>query len=707
MHRMLLVSLCCYLICISLSLYGMEYRTLFLVHSLIVIQFWVTIIQCNPIVVPSGSVSVRRGQNKTLSCSYEGQRTDLTTICVWDSGRNGTFHGKVYIQQSPNGTCTKLSGNESQYGYSCQAKNVFTITIYNIGEERNGEQWQCHQLIGSTGHYQRSNQITIELQALVPITAVTMTDPRVLTVTMDAGSFETFKCRSSGGLPMATIKWFKVTGDTCSQSGVDITSLVSSSSASNVEGLEYVESILTFTASSKDDGLRICCMASNVAGKQLVSETRLLDVKYNTSISRFDVGAFPNQTIVAINELETVVIVCEVFSNPRSTVRLKQKHMATILVERRNVLQIEYVIQNASCSDAAVYTCSGFNNYTDLKRTPSKELQLLVKCSPRPSDSLEHIKRNFTGYLHGNVTFTFLAMAYPPPMFEWQTWNGTSYNKVNRGSHFITTTDLLTSLTILNIQVDDYVSYILEVSNGIAPNLREHFYLNPQDVPQCPTNFSLLSKSTTMATVQWNGEFNGGLQQSFVLVYKKRPDSKYYTLTKPEDDETVIYKVEISSLEGGKLYDVTLYSKNKIGPCMQNQSLEVKTDTEDITSNHSPIIGGAVGGSLGIVVAVIVLVFILRRKNTLNCACIMSILKEEDAGNDGPDNSHLYTPLEDSNPKSRVYYENTKRVLAAHVSSIINELILLAAHYTREFPPLNVWGAREGTAYRLCKEEDF
>ncbi|XP_052805732.1 uncharacterized protein LOC128235056 isoform X2 [Mya arenaria] len=675
----------------------MEYRKLLFVHLLIAIQVLVTIIQCNPIVVPSGSVSVLRGQNKTLSCSYEGQRTDLTTTCVWDSGRNGTFNYKVYLQQSPNGTCTKLFGNESKYGYSCQGNNVFTITIYNIGEERNGEQWQCHQLIGSTGDYRNSNQITIELQALVPITAVTMTDPTILTVTIDAGSFEIFKCRTSGGLPMATIKWFKVTGDTCSQSGAEITSLVSSSSVSDVEGLDHVESILTFTASSKDNELRICCMASNVAGKQLVSETRILDVKFNTSISRFDVSAFPNQNIVIVNESETVVIVCEVLSNPNSTLRLTQNHMATILIESENIIQIEYIIQYATCSDAAVYTCSGFNNYTDLERTPSKVLQLLVKCSPRPSDSPEHLKRNFTGILDGNVTFTFMAVAYPPPMFEWQMWNGTSYYKVNGGRHLITSSDLLTSLTILHIEKYDFVSYILKVANGIQPYLREPFYLIPRDVPQCPTNFILLSKSTTMATVQWKGEFNGGLQQTFVLIYKKRSDSKYYTITMPVDDETVVYKVEISSLEDGQLYDILLYSLNAIGPCGANASLEVGTDT-DLTPNSAPIIGGVVGGSLGVVVAVIILVFILRRKNTLNCACIMSISMEEDmdsgqnchngdnpgynaavtyevvsatketpvydalnAGNDGPDNSHLYTPLEDSNPKSRVYYENTKR----------------------------------------------
>ncbi|WAR06129.1 hypothetical protein MAR_021498 [Mya arenaria] len=75
-----------------------------------------------------------------------------------------------------------------------------------------------------------------------------------------------------------------------------------------------------------------------------------------------------------------------------------------------------------------------------------------------------------------------MAVAYPPPMFEWQMWNGTSYNKVYGDKYVITSSDLLTTLTILNIQVDDFGSYILNVSNGIQPNLRELFYLNPQEI---------------------------------------------------------------------------------------------------------------------------------------------------------------------------------------------------------------------------------
>ncbi|XP_052810895.1 hemicentin-1-like [Mya arenaria] len=923
----------------------------------------------------------------TLTCSYTGlqagENLSHTTLTVTHRNESSRTKGRIILPE-----CSTFGYIDSAlYSYSC-ANGTLKWTIRNINRTNNEETWTW--VLVTTN---QTEVASINLIVTVPITSVSLTKPTESTVTMNAGTSETFICRTSGGLPKATIKWFKVTGNTCSQSGTEIVSSVSSPTVSVLDNLKLVESTLTFTALSTDNQLRICCSASNVAGIQRVSATKMLDVRYapsdppviegyasgstysmiensteslacsstggnplailtwscfnnqmsnptvqestikravqwtarrnenarctctalhvsrpnqpksafinvnilyppstplfrvsnidvgnsirivrdstqtvecdssgnpspttsdftwrkgfnvvstdsvlnwpggviigdegnytctvettmtpsdqsknaqvamisstvaitvlyppklltlhrrnavegssyflqcqytdgnlrttkamitraadgvtwsgdshtflsinradaglyrctvensmdptgaeiqtgrdtsdfeinvwyNTSITRFDVSAFPNQNIVTINEADHIVLVCEVISNPpNSTVRLKKKNMATILMERNNVFDVDFVIQNASCSDAAIYTCSAFNNYTYMERAPSKELQLLVRCSPRPSDSHDYLRRNLTGTVHGNVTFSFMAVAYPPPMFEWQMWNGTSYNIVHGDKYVITSLDLFTSLTILNIQQDDFDLYILKVSNGIQPPLQELFYLGPQDVPRCPTHFTVLSKSTTLATVQWNGGFNGGLQQTFVLFYKKRSDSKYFPIYVPEDKETLIYNTELTNLEDGQIYDVILYSMNPIGPCVENKSIEIVTDkiSEDIPPKHAPIIGGVVGGSLGVVVAVIVLVLFLGRKNTLNCSLsrkkdiqsgqngqgadnpkynaavtyeVVSATKEKpvyDAltvGNNGLENSHVYTPLEELNQKSHAYYENVRR----------------------------------------------
>ncbi|WAR05676.1 hypothetical protein MAR_021045, partial [Mya arenaria] len=145
-----------------------------------------------------------------------------------------------------------------------------------------------------------------------------MTAPQDSSVTVNAGDSTTFKCRTSGGLPQATIKWFKVTGDTCSQSGTEITSSVSSPSVSVVEGLKQVESTLTFTASGTDNELRICCIASNVAGRQSVSGTKLLNVRYAPSDPPVIEGYASGSTYSMI-ENSTESITCSSTGDPPST----------------------------------------------------------------------------------------------------------------------------------------------------------------------------------------------------------------------------------------------------------------------------------------------------------------------------------------------------------------------------------------------------
>ncbi|XP_052803199.1 hemicentin-1-like isoform X2 [Mya arenaria] len=255
-----------------------------------------------------------------------------------------------------------------------------------------------------------------------------------------------------------------------------------------VDGTSWSGDSHTFQSIHREDaGLYRCTVENSMdpTGAEIQTGNDTADfeinVWYNTSILRFDVSTFPNQNIITVNESERLLIVCEVLSNPDSTIRLKENHMATILLERENVLEVEYVIQNTSCSDSAVYTCSAFNNYTAMERVPFKELQLFVQCSPRPSKHQSHLRRNFTGFLHGNVTFVLMVDAYPLPEFKWQRWNGTFYTEVNGENYVIFSSYLFTSLTILDIKGDSFVPYAVQVSNGIQPNLQEIFYLNHEE----------------------------------------------------------------------------------------------------------------------------------------------------------------------------------------------------------------------------------
>ncbi|XP_052769197.1 uncharacterized protein LOC128209277 [Mya arenaria] len=848
------------------------------------------------VTISSSEVTVPEGLSLTLTCNYTG--IDKLYVIRWtNNGKDSGHKYDITIEQSEPCTIFGKPGlDKTLFTYTC-----FTLTILNVTRDNQNDNLTCQANL----NFNSGNSVIVSVS--VPIKEVIMTDPTESTVTMNEGTSETFKCKTSGGLPQATIKWFKVTDNTCSQSGLEITSSVSSPFVTDVDDLKQVESILTFTAIGSDNGLRICCTASNVEGVKRVSGTKILDVRYapsdppviegyasggtynmiensienltcsssggnplanltwscfnnqmsspieqgrtvkrvvqwtarrnenarctctashavrpnkhqtafvnvnilyspstplfkldntavgssirivsdtiqtvecdssgnpypttsdftwikgtnvvgtgpvlnwpggvmvgddgsytctvettltpsdqskdvkiatnsstlevtvlyppklqtftresalegysfmiqcvysvgnpartkstitrlfngtswsgdshtmhsinradaglhrctventmdptgadtqtgtdtadfeinvwyQTSISRFEFSAFSNQTIITVNESERLMLVCEVLSNPNSTIRLKENHMATVLKEATNALKVEYLIQNATCSDTSVYTCTAFNNYTDMERAPSKELQLFVRCSPRPSNHHSQLRRNFTGFLHGNVTFVSMVFAYPPPEFKWKMWNGTYYKEVNEDNYAIFSSYLLTSLTILDIKEDNFVSYAVQVSNGIQPDLQEIFHLKHQ---------------------------------------------------------------------------------------------VITTTSEDGGSNQASVSGGVIGGCLCIILAVVVIVLLLKRKYDcsikmskkkdiqtendfqesdnlgFNAAVtyeIMPVEKEStdydalNAGNDRPEKSHIYMSLDEStstrnppceNSKSEdPVYKNTKR----------------------------------------------
>jgi hypothetical protein len=108
----------------------------------------------------------------------------------------------------------------------------------------------------------------------VPITSVEVITPISSIITVNENTEIELECKTSGGLPAATVIWYK-NGGTSSQQGneVAINSLIWSSSI-NVNGLEEVISNLKYTPSRNENGWRIYCKARNVVGQALIVSTR-------------------------------------------------------------------------------------------------------------------------------------------------------------------------------------------------------------------------------------------------------------------------------------------------------------------------------------------------------------------------------------------------------------------------------------------------
>lgn len=93
----------------------------------------------------------------------------------------------------------------------------------------------------------------------VPISGVSMTKPASgSTANTVLGRNSTFQCKTSDGLPAATVLWYKDDGDF----GI-VDEFILTEAVSTTKGLVLVSSALIFTPTIDDHSKRIFCTANN------------------------------------------------------------------------------------------------------------------------------------------------------------------------------------------------------------------------------------------------------------------------------------------------------------------------------------------------------------------------------------------------------------------------------------------------------------
>ncbi|XP_052804780.1 hemicentin-1-like isoform X2 [Mya arenaria] len=349
-----------------------------------------------------------------------------------------------------------------------------------------------------------------------------------------------------------------------------------------------------------------------------------INVWYKSSVSKFGLTSHPDAVNVTVDENAALNFFCEVDSNPNSTIifgRSDRLQDNVVLNRTDGFLHLAFDVQQAGCLDTASYYCLGYNNYTDIETAPRKQMDVYVRCSPRASGGQQKI--NVTGVIDGNATFSFDVVAYPVPNEEgyvWHKWNGTTYSKVhNSDKYTINNAGVLTTFTINAIEQEDFSTYLLTVSNGISPDLNKIFNLKPQDVPQCPTDVTFIATTSSSATVEWTSRFNGGLTQTFFILYKANENSEYLVHTEDELDQKIQYETAIKGLKDGTTYDVIIFSRNEKGNCKQNTSLQFETKllVDSPPPSNAALIRGLAGGISSVCVAivvVVVVVLVLRKR---------------------------------------------------------------------------------------------
>ncbi|KAH3735588.1 hypothetical protein DPMN_042124, partial [Dreissena polymorpha] len=257
------------------------------------------------ITLTSNSTMQAEYSSLELKCTLQSNVDDYA---IWKRKRPGDTYEINIVITIISGTdqCnSEIPAPPSYMLCSCRSRE-YTCIIKDLTRDQNGDQWRCTSGIGP----QAVSSTDVTLQLLIGITGVTLSPAS--TVKIIAGSTGTLVCKTSGGLPSATVSWFRRT----STGDVNITSM-SESISSKETGLSVVTSTLTLRPPKDNNSMLVICSASN-GGTTHYSGTGTIDILYEPTTP---VCTYRNAVVngdIMITRGSTLSITCLSTSNPSS-----------------------------------------------------------------------------------------------------------------------------------------------------------------------------------------------------------------------------------------------------------------------------------------------------------------------------------------------------------------------------------------------------
>ncbi|XP_060598567.1 nephrin-like [Ruditapes philippinarum] len=277
-----------------------------------------------------------------------------------------------------------------------------------------------------------------------------------------------------------------------------------------------------------------------------------------------------------------------------------------IEVSQSNIAR--YTLRNATFKDAGEYICTGRNNYTR-KSTSQSKLILIVRSRPIPSSGDTSVKKVAT-VRNVDVTLPFQARNYldepNKTMFSWFKENVPISNNDNK--YMIHSNDFQTNITIRNTTQQDFGLYKVNVENSVGMYI--HFYeLKATDKPEPPRDFRLMKDTITDAsvTLSWRPGFNGGFQQTFVIIYRMIHELVWFNKS-IKDDGHINMNYTLDELSSLQEYKIEMFAKNIEGNSLHTERLHFKTKAsiyklDETKTTHSSntglLVGVGVGASFG------------------------------------------------------------------------------------------------------------
>ncbi|KAK7068112.1 hypothetical protein SK128_027626 [Halocaridina rubra] len=362
-------------------------------------------------------------------------------------------------------------------------------------------------------------------------------------------------CESSGSRPTATITWWK-----------DGMLMTDTKNQVFQEG-NVSRSTLYLTPSLADNDAYVSCRAKNpMVPAAVLEDSRKLTVHYTPRLS---LAAGHNLDMEDIKEGDDVYFECGIKANPK-VYKVQWFHNGEELIHNVTLGVIQsnqsLVLQRVSRRSSGQYTCSATNTHGLGK---SNAVQLSVKFAPICRSGQKVV---YGGGKHEEINITCSVEAHPEPTnFRW-AFNSSSEVVDIPSSRFWVIGKGRSQASYIPRTHMDYGNLLCWANNEVGRQQKPCiFHVIHASAPDPVHNCTVENVTSTGAAIQCQAGWDGGMDQTFTLMYAHarshtRPhDTKVAPRVLANTSTSPKPEFVLTGLEPGTEYVLTVTGINKRG----------------------------------------------------------------------------------------------------------------------------------------------
>ncbi|XP_062602475.1 carcinoembryonic antigen-related cell adhesion molecule 5-like isoform X8 [Saccostrea cucullata] len=323
----------------------------------------------------------------------------------------------------------------------------------------------------------------------------------------------------------------------------------------------------------------IRCVVNGSEGKETSSIK--LNIQYLSDPKVYINGNLQNS--LTVDEGSPLYLACNMEGNPVPFTTLKELTANKILWQSSTTWLNHTIRREAVCSDTSTYRCEGSSLEFERKY---QTFNINVLCNPR-LDMTTIVKANYRSMSGPDVIVpvTVPVIANPPISQSGIKWSGPSATSILTNVDLQRDTFIYKQLIISSIPIPDqraFGNYSLVYRGKTIYDI----IINAADNPQPPLNFNGYSYTPGYINLTWISNFNGGLDQFFLLYLKEGSNWRdIKNLTDPGEGEVGFFDPGL--LNTGQEYWFRLESCNKIN-CSRPPEIKVRVQGIRSGLNQAP-----------------------------------------------------------------------------------------------------------------------